>query len=530
MLSAALYVATMAGCSEKEFIDGSGGQEVGSKNSKTIPEGYFVATFSPPATTRAEADFGVVTGEDERVFDLRYLIYDAEGNFVRERLIFDDFDNDTSDNIQDWPLDAITDTLPVGHYRAVFVTNTDPDIFRKEEAANMPLPPDLLSDYKLGFDQARLNLPYLLGADDPDFFMDVIEFSHEDPSETVYLQRIVGIFKAYRSLVDVQEGLSMLVDDLIANLASEDLLQKQIAPIVSGTLGAALKPLLGPLTGLLDQLINPLVEAIVGPATTLLHELLLERLISDVGGLLEGNNESGDVTDILDPLLNPWKFAKNVLVTVTNQPTQFGFDMEVKARDPASHTYSLPITEVVTDGEVKHVVITKYLGFVDLDNDNAGEQLMVINSINAAVPGVVGGLLLDDVVEDYLLTGALFDIKDPLEFNAPNNLQAYNEYSVADLGIDDYDKRGDSLAVGVKLLDVLNLDSAVGGGLSAALEVLLETELFPRIGPSLSDVLALAGIDLLDLEIALPVNLPLLNLTNLDVAGSWDPENTLEEP
>ncbi len=59
--------------------------------------------------------------------------------------------------------------------------------------ANMPLPDDLLTDYKLGFDQARLNLPYLLGADDPDFFMDVIEFSHEDPAETVYLQRIVGI-------------------------------------------------------------------------------------------------------------------------------------------------------------------------------------------------------------------------------------------------------------------------------------------------------------------------------------------------
>ncbi len=120
----------MAGCSEKESPDGAGSQEVGSKNSKAIPEGHFVAIFSMPAATRAEPDFGVVTGEDERVFDLRYLIYDEAGNFVRERLIFDDFDED-ADDTQDWPLAAITDTLPVGHYRAVFVTNTDPDIFQK---------------------------------------------------------------------------------------------------------------------------------------------------------------------------------------------------------------------------------------------------------------------------------------------------------------------------------------------------------------------------------------------------------------
>ncbi len=357
--------------------------------------------------------------------------------------------------------------------------------------------------------------------------MDVIEFSHEDPSETVYLQRIVGIFKAYRSLVDIQEGLDMLVADLIENLTKGDLLKDQVSTAVSGALGDLLRPVLDVPAVVLDALLNDLIEVIVDPTVTLLYQVLLDRLISDVGGLLEGNNESDDLTDILDPLLNPWKFAKNALVTVTNQPIQFGFDMEVKARDPASHTYSVPIVEVVTDGEPKRVVVTKYLGFVDLDNDNDGEQLMVLNSINAGVPGVVGGLLLDDVVEDYLLTGALFDIKDPLEFNAPNNLQAYNEYSVADLGVDDYTEPGEGIEIGATLLDVLNLDSTAGGTLSIALHGILDTPLL-MVGPSLGDVLEGLGIDLLDLKIALPINLPLLNIANLDVAGAWDPENTLE--
>ncbi len=519
ILSAALYVATMAGCTEQESPDGPGKQEVGSKNSKAIPEGYFVATFSPPAATRAEPDFGVVTGEDERVFDLRYLIYDEMGNFVRERLIFDDFDDDVSDNIQDWPLAAITDTLPVGHYRAVFVTNTDPDIFQKgNDSIVMNLPLDLLSDYKLGFDQARLNLPYLLGADDPDFFMDVIEFSHEDPSETVYLQRIVGIFKAYRSLVDIQDGLDMLVASLVDNLKSSGLLEEQVAGILPGVVGDAVGGVLGLVP--LHLVVDPIVEILLGSVVDLLYDVLLETLIDQVGGILQGNNNDMSLLNLLDPLLNPWYHAKGAIVTVSNQPTQFGFDMEVKTRDPAPHSYYIPIVDAVVGGREKRVVVTKYLGFVDLDHDNAGEQLMTINSINAAIPGIVGGLLLDGVVDGFLLDGALFDIEDPLDFNAPNNLQAFNEYSLADLGLEDYDQNGDGLTLELNLGDVANLSDALS---------VLNFKLNPIMEIPLGDLLGKVVLDqLLNLKVPVPLNLPLLNLSNLDVAGSWDPENTLE--
>ncbi len=113
VLPIAMFAASIAGCSKKESTPDPGKQHVGSQNNPNVPEGYFVATFSAAASTRAEPDFGVVTGEDERVFDLRYLIYDDAGNFVRERLIFDDFDEDTDDT-QDWPLEA-----PGGDHRHV---------------------------------------------------------------------------------------------------------------------------------------------------------------------------------------------------------------------------------------------------------------------------------------------------------------------------------------------------------------------------------------------------------------------------
>ena len=530
ILSAALSVALMAGCSKHESV-----QQVGSSLRGTVPEGWFVATFSTSAT-RAGADFNPVTGEDSRVADLRYLLYDADGNFVKEKLIFDNFDANTDDDTQDWPLPSITDTLIEGRYTAVFITNTNPGLFRRP-AGNMTLPDDLLTDYKLGFDRARINLPCLLGADDYDFFMDVIRFSHEDPSETVYLQRILGIFKVYRSLVDIQEGLDYLVADLVDNIKEGDIIENQITPVLSGTLGDFLSPVTG-LLGVFDLdgiIIDPIVEAIVDPVVTALYELLLKDLTSDIGGFLEGNNESDDWTDLLDPLLNPWYFAEGAAVTVSNQPTRLGFDMEVKSRDPDPHTYYLPIVDAVTDGENKKVVITKYLGFEDIGNDGTGEELMTLESIDAAISELVEGVLLDHLVEsDYLLPGTLFDIEDPLDFCAPGNLQLYNEYSLVDLGVDDYSQTGESLTLGLTLRDVINSDAALGGTLGAVIGGLLNTIEVPRLGfppwQSLGDFLDANNLNLLDMQISLPVNLPLLDLDNLDVSGGWDPANTVDMP
>ncbi len=393
----------------------------------------------------------------------------------------------------------------------------------------MPLPPDLLTDYKLGFDQARLNLPYLLSAEDPDFFMDVIEFSHEDPSETVYLQRIVGIFKAYRTVLDVNEGLNMLVGSLIENIKTTKVLENELPGLLKGAVGDAVG---GALTGVfrvipLNVLVDPIVNALLGTVLDALYQVLLETLIDQVGGLLEGNSNDGLIgLDLLDYILNPWATAKGAIVTVSNQPTQFGFDMEVKQRDPAPHSYYVPIVQSTADGKERSVVITKYLGFVDLDNDNAGEQLMTINSIDTAIPGVVGGLLLDNVVENYVLDAALFDIKDPLDFNAPNNYQAYNEYSVADLGLDDYDdEKGEGLTLELNLGQVANLNQALDG-----LNIYYDVPASPwDIDVPLGDIVGDLLLDqVLNLKIPVPINLPLLNLSNLDIQGSWDPENTIE--
>ncbi len=568
ILSAALSVATMAGCTNDETTEG---RHVGSSLHGDVPDGWFVATFRSPST-RAEADFDGVTGEDPRVFDLRYLIYEADGTFVKDRLIYDDFDHDNSDNTQDWPLPSITDTLPVGKYKAVFVANTDPDLFRKGgDTISMPLPDDLLTDYELGFDHARLNLPYLLGADDPDFFMDVIEFSDTDADEEVYLQRIVGVFKAYRSLVDVQEALDSLVYQLVDDIVSKDLVSEKVLPELRKTLGGAaggllntvldgiripilpdwLQPSLG---GLVETvagvLIDPLVKVLLAPIVDILYDKLLETIIHEVGSILETNNGGVPVVRLLGPLLNPWTYAEGAVVTVSNQPTQFGFDMEVKRRDPNPHKYYLPIVSDTTDGERKRVVMMKFMGFEDIDGDGDGVEMITLNRINSAMPGLVGGLLLDDVTESqYLLNGALFDIEDDLLINAPGNLKLYNEYSLADLGIDDYDQQEEGLEISLDALDVANLNDALGG-LPGNLFDGLDTPLFLDYG--LNDLLGIVNFSLTELTdgltkallgdeggaveggltnltIKLPVNLPILNLSALNPSGSWDKENTVEE-
>ena len=570
ILSAALLAAIMAGCSNDEIAEK---QHIGSSLRGEVPEGWFVATFTT-SMTRAEADFDEVRGEDPRVFDLRYLIYEADGTFVKERLIFDDFDADTDDT-QDWPLPSITDTLPVGNYKAVFVANTDPDLFSKgSDTISMPMPDDLLTDYKLGFDQARLNLPYLLGADDPDFFMDVIEFSNIDSDEEVYLQRIVGIFKGYRSLVDVQEALDSLVYSLVDDIVSKDLVSELVLPAlrdaVGGVVGDALDLILDgirlPLPPLIPQpslgglveaiagvLLDPLVNTLLDPVVDVLYDKLLEAIIHEVGSILETNNGNVPLVNLLGPLLNPWTYADGAVVTVTNQPTQFGFDMEVKRRDPNPHKYYIPIVSDTTDGERKRVVITKFLGFADIDGDGVGEEMITLNRINAAMPGLVGGVLLDDVAESkYLLNGALFDIEDELFINAPGNLKIYNEYSLADLGIDDYSQQEENLTISLDALDVANLKGALGGlpdGLFNGLDVSIPlipisfglNDIFELVGFSLeglTDRLTTAllgdsglGINggLTDLSITVPVNLPILRLDALNVSGSWDPENTVEE-
>ncbi len=519
---AATLLAVMVGCVKDDAADGQT-QEVGSKNGGIVPDGYFVANFSFP-DTRAGSDFNPITGEDERVYDLRYLIYQADGTFVKEKLIFNDFDED-ADDLQDWPLPGLNDTLPIGNYKAVFITNTNPDLFTREDGS-VTLPDDLLTDYKLGFDEARITLPYLLGADDADFFMDVIEFSHETPSPTVYLQRIVGVFKVYRTLVDAQEGLDYLVGNLIDNIKQGNIIEDQVAEILPGAIGNVVGGVLGLVP--LDLVLNPILDAIVGPIVDTLYQYLLQYLIDNIGGILEGNNDSDNILDILDPLLNPWKFAKFAAVKVRNQPTQFGFDMEVKQRDTTAHTYYLPIVNAVTDDESKKVVITKYLGFEDIDNDGVGEELMTLESINAAEPGLVLGGLLDHVVENqYLLNGALFDIKDPLDFYAPDNLQVYNEYSLADLGVDDYDQKGDGIELDLNLDDVANLGESLN-----ALNIYYDVPFSSLdINLPLGEFLGKAVLDkLLGLKLTVPINLPLLDLDNLDVSGSWDPVNTPEIP
>lgn len=121
VLSSVLISFVFTGC-EKELVDEQIQKPVdkGEGNiSGDVPEGYFVVDFSPGW----EATRGAVTGADLRVRNLRYLIYDALGTFVKEKLIL------STPGYTVWPLAAVNDTLPKGSYTAVFLGNVEKTYF-----------------------------------------------------------------------------------------------------------------------------------------------------------------------------------------------------------------------------------------------------------------------------------------------------------------------------------------------------------------------------------------------------------------
>ncbi len=551
-----LVLLLVAGC-EKEMYDepyAGQGDVSGQGNNNTyndqVPEGYFVARFIPSTfstTTRA-----AVNGQDSRVQHIRYIVYKSTGEFVKEKVILS-----TAGPVE-WPLPMVKDTLPYGEYKAVFLGNVESTLFPyKTEENGSDRYADVLSNYQTSYSDARITLPPAEFSDNTEYYWANVDFSDTNSNPSVLLQRIIGSVQMKRVLIDGRDALNMLLANVVAQINEGDLIQNTVEGVLTDSLTAVLDRIVGgvietltPLnydiglvgvlddlieevTGLVDALLNPLVQELLGPVVEILNDLLLQALVDQLASTLDANNDEHGLVAHLGEILNPWNVAtaRYAVVSIDDYPKAIDFDLDPIETYPDGQKFLYGFNTEDYAAE-RHITVQTFAGSYH------------INEIAVAGVGLVSGLVVDGLVDDFLLTGALVDVDDPLQINGSEANRRYlSEYSLASLGTqqDLRDGPGSNLTLTVSIGKIANVDGILGGilgpvlgsvlGLVGDLVILLETTLswIPIVGnivEALTDLLGLndqmlTALKNLDLIITLPINISLLDIDQLSVSGSW---------
>ncbi len=519
-----------------------------------VPEGYFVAKFSPSTsstTTRA-----AITGQDSRVQHVHYIVYKSTGEFVKEKVLL------STPGSTSWPLAAVKDTLPIGSYKAVFLGNVEKTLFPYDTQAETGLYNDILLNYQMSYDDARIELPPAEFSNNTEYYWANVEFSDTDPNPYVLLQRIIGSVEMKRELINAQDALDMLVDNIMAQVNAGDIIQNTVDAVLTDSLVAVLEPvfddifavldplnlsidipiigergvldgLLNTLAGILDGIINPISKALVVPLTNALNEWVLQELVSQLGTVLTGNADKNALLEYLGSILNPWNnaLAHSVVISIDNYPKAIDFGLNTKDIYEGTQNFQLGFTGDIS--ESRFITLKNFAGSYD------------IGEIKVAGVGLVSGLVVDGVVDDFLLKGSLVDINDPLQItDSEANRRYMSSYSLLDLNTkQSVDDSESNLTLTVKLGEVLNLDDVLGGVLGGILDPVMEllgtvVDLLdnPLIGaipivgeaPGIINGLTgslqtniIDGLKELRITIELPINVSLLGIDNLALTGSW---------
>jgi hypothetical protein len=462
-------------------------EQIDDEEEGTVPEGYFVVDFFDESRAPIEGS------DNGRVTTLHYLIFSDAGAFVKQREI------EKPDGGFDWPLKNIKDTLPNGDYRVVFVANST--------AAT-------LTGFEGGYTATRLSLPDSGLTASTEYYMGQGTFSDGAPSPGVILQRIIGAAQLHRNSIDAQAALDMLIANIFAQINYGNI-------ITTGLLGGVLKSdLLAALGPLADNFITNsllylvggvegIVDDIVQPIANLILQPLLDNLVHQIGGLLTGNSDQNTVLEGIGILLNPWALssANTAIVTINNFPRQIDLDLNVTDRYAGENDFAIDFDNLEYFDQ-RNVFIR---GF----GEGTVGGTWDIRNINAVKSGLLPGLVVDAIADDLLLKGSLVDITDPIAMPAKPNIGYANNYSLLDLGLKDYTQQTDgahNLSLSVDLGNIANLDQALLAGI-------------PILSGAASGLLT-PIINLLDITISLPVNVPLLGIENLALSGGWDATNT----
>jgi len=462
---------------------------------KDIPKGYFEVVFSSPQSRVA------VTGPDNRIRDLRYLLFSSTGAFVKEQRIVT-----PTNGTQTWPLAAVRDTLPIGSYRAVFLGNTEQTLFPYATSSNPVNYNPVLTGYKSGYSSGRIILPGAEFTDDTEYYMANVTFSNTSPNPSILLQRIIGMLNLHRNFVDAQTALNTLVNNIVTNVGYKNLIRSQVTNLLSGLIkdkldlgivGNAVYALLGGL----DAVVNVLVGTLIEPVTDALYNLLLQQLVNQIGMALTGNMDQSGLLAALGVLLNPWATseADAAIISINNFPKSVDFDLAVQDYFTGIEKFKYKFTGASVYDE-KDILIKNFNGLFD------------IQKINVVKQGIIAGLVIDQLADGpWLLNGTFVDINDPTSFTNQTNRRFKSNYSLIDIGLKSYTLQTDgshSLTLSVSLGSIPNLDGIVKG--------------IPILGPILNTTINSLILDpLKTIIISTSINVPLLGISNLSVRGGW---------
>lgn len=509
LLTALLFVLPPCGCDEGDDLfrspePGSGaepGSEPGSGAEGTIPDGCFEVVFTA-APTRA-----AVTGSDARIRDLRYLLFTAAGDFVKETRILT-----PASGTQTWPLAAVRDTLPTGSYRAVFVANAEPTLFPYATAEDPANYGDVLTGYQSGYASGRIVLPNAEFTDNTTYYLANVAFSDAAPNPYVLLQRIISQETLHRNFVDAQTALNALTNNIMTQVGYRNIIRTQLAGILPGLikarLGVAGEVAFVLIPGGLDAVVNALVNALIvpdaqgkAPLVDALYDQLLQQLVNQIGMALTGNTDQNGLLAALGVLLNPWATseADAAVVTIDNFPRAVDFDLKVQEYFAGPHRFKFKFTGA-TVYDQKNILVKGFHGLFD------------IRRIDVVKKGLLAGVLLDQTVDGpWLLNGTFIDINDPLVFTPETNRRYRADYSFVDLGLKSYAQQTDgnhSLVLSIQLSSIPNLSGIVRG--------------IPLLGPIANTTINTLIIQPLgSITVTTPVNLPLLGISNLKLSGGW---------
>ena len=409
----------------------------------------------------------------------------------------------TSNPIPTWPLAAVRDTLPKGSYTAVFLGNVERTMFPITGTGGTTSYADVLTNYKTKMADGRIVLPNSEFTDTSEYYWAKVDFSNTDPKPTVLLQRIISMLNLHRNFVDAQTALTSLENNIIRELNYGNLIQTTVSGVLPGLVKTALNSV--PLSSLVyaalggvDAVVNLVMAQLTTPVVNALNDLLLKTLTEQIGKALTGNaNQSGALAG-LGALLNPWNTtdAGTAIVTIRNFPKTMDFGLHVIDSYTGDQRFRYNFTSGTVYDE-KDILIKGFNGVFD------------VRKINVIKQGLVGGLLIDGVIDSsLLLNGTFIDINDPIQATVETNFRYKSDYSFIDLGLKSYTAQTDgdhSLTLTLKLSDVGNLNGLLGA--------------IPGLSTILSGVINAIG----NITISVPINLPLLGVDNLTLSGGWSP-------
>ena len=363
---------------------------------------------------------------------------------------------------------------------------------------------DILTNYQTTRANARINLPGSDFTDSSEFYFASVSFSDTAPQPSVLLQRIITMLNLRRVFVDAQTALNSLTNNIVTQIGYKNIIKNTVQGALPGLLKTAMD--LGIVgnavyatVGGLDAAVNLVVGALVQPVTDALYNLLLQQLVNEIGRTLSGNATQEGALGVLGNLLNPWRGsdASYALVTINNFPKAMDLDLNVTDTYSGNHRfrYSFTTTPGTTNSE-KDILIRGFHGLFD------------VREIHVAKPGLISGLLVDEIIDgSLLLNGTFVNITDPVQATVETNYRYRSDYSFVSLGLKSYAQQTDgnhSLTLSVKLSNIANLNGILGGIL--LLGPLLNTTIKGLIG---------------NVTVSVPVNLPLLGVDNLSLSGGW---------